>query len=172
MHAQSSRGFTLIELLMVVAVIAIISAIAVPGLLRSRIAGNEAAAIGSLKTLIAAQQDYSAFHHAYATDLAHLSVPCPGSPVPFLSADLDANGVLKSGYFFEIGAGDEAVAGPTDCNENETQTTYYASSVPDTAFNGRRAFATNSMSAIWQNVNGEAPAEPFTRSDTVSPLGH
>jgi prepilin-type N-terminal cleavage/methylation domain-containing protein len=169
---KGSGGFTLVELLVVVAVIGVVAAIATPGLLRSRVAANEASAIASMRAIVSAQQDFTGYNRGFATDLATLAMACPGGTTPFISPDLNVNGVHKNGYLYSILPGLGAIAGPNDCFGNPTQSTYYATATPlAVGATGNRGFATNIGSAIWQDESGAVPTEPFTMAGTVSPLG-
>ena len=93
---NKKQGFTLIEMMIVVGIIAILAAIAIPNLLRSRIQTNESAAIQSLRTVMGAQTAYSATNYTFATSFADLTSATPS----FLSGDWDP---AKGGYLFVLG---------------------------------------------------------------------
>jgi type IV pilus assembly protein PilA len=103
---KKTKGFSLIELLIVVAIILIIAAIAIPNLLRARIAANESSAVASLRTLNTAQISYDSAYPTigFATTLAALSgTSCapPGSSQACYIDETLASGT-KSGYTFVL----------------------------------------------------------------------
>ena len=122
---KSSRGFSLIELLIVVAIILIIAAIAVPNLLRSRIAANQASAVGSLRTLNTAEVTYATtYNTGYSATLGDLGPNAAGSsPVATAAGLVDevlsgslagtatATTSSKSGYQFTYSPGGTDTSG-------------------------------------------------------------
>jgi type IV pilus assembly protein PilA len=149
---KDSHGFSLIELLIVVAIILIIAAIAIPNLLRSRIAANQASAVGSLRTINTAQITYaSTFNQGFSEFLINLGPPtAPAQPTATSAGLVDevlAAGI-KSGYSFAYLA-DSAGTGRYDMyTVNATPTT------PGTT--GTNYYFTDQSGVIRQNTNAVA----------------
>jgi prepilin-type N-terminal cleavage/methylation domain-containing protein len=166
-------GFTLIELLIVLAIVGVLVAIAVPQLLRARLAGNEASGIAALRAISSSEALYATSCGAggYATDLADLARSSPTGQ-GFISPDLNQNGVVKSGYQFTLARNDGVntidVLLPT-CNAalSPRASAFFAEAIPLSAgVTGTRFFATDTPGTIYVSNAGAIanPIPPATMS--------
>lgn len=158
MKFRGVDGFTLIELLIVVAVIGIISAIAMPVFNRARMSANEASAIGSLRAINSAQSTYAASCGAgfYAPTLANLSTGPGTGTGGFIGPDLSTDPSVKSGYTITMTAGTVVHQAPQSCNAAAAGTlvsTYFVGATPIPG-GGSRSFGTNQGGTIFQQTPG------------------
>jgi type IV pilus assembly protein PilA len=149
---NKQRGFSLIELLIVVTIILIIAAIAIPNLVRNKIQANETAAVGALRALTESALLYSNTYGGFPHTLADMGPTAGGTGASSASADLIdsvlASGV-KSGYRFTY------AAGTTDPSGNVI--TYSITATPVApGSSGQRSFFTDQSGTIRNTASGTA----------------
>lgn len=162
----SSGGFSLIELLIVVAIILIIVAIAIPNLIRSRIAANEASAVQNLRTITTASVVYnSTWGNGYPPSLTNLG-GVTGNPATcdaaiLVEETLTTAPFRKSGYTFAYtGEGPVVVPTPAGCTLPGFLG-YLATAVPITeGVTGQRSFCSDEPATIYFDITGNPIANP------------
>ncbi len=155
------KGFSLIELLIVVGIILIIAAIAIPNLLRARMAANESAAVGAVRTINTSMITYNSTYPTvgFASALSNLGPsaanPCAGTSATACLIDAVLAAGTKSGYTFA--AGGAASAGSTTNNK------YYAQATPITVNQtGNRSFCSFEDAVVRFNTAGTAAGSEST----------
>jgi prepilin-type N-terminal cleavage/methylation domain-containing protein len=151
---RRAKGFTLIELLIVLALIVIIAAIAVPSMIQAKKNANEASAVMSIRAINQAELQYQATYGGYADSLANLggADPCTKSVTTACLLDESLAGGVKAGYNFA------AVGGVPANGEN---TTFVAGAAP-VAFDrtGNRLFCSTDKNVIRADLNAGGSTTP------------
>jgi len=169
---QKHKGFSLIELLIVVAIILIIAAIAIPNLLKARIAANEASAVGTLRTINTGAVTYqSTYNNGFPQTFAIFGGAPPGScaAANLLDTTLTTTG-QKSGYTITYTQVKALTVAATGCGAPGSAT-YVVGAVPlSVNATGNRTFCSDESGVIHQDITGGAAPATDTACEALSSL--
>jgi type IV pilus assembly protein PilA len=154
MGIRQPRGFTLLELMIVVALIMIVAAVAIPSMKDSKISADELSAVASIRAINTAEVTYQATYGGYADSLANLggADPCAKSPETACLLDQSLAEGVKSGYRFA------AVGGNAADGANAGYVVGAAPEVFDRT--GRRLFCSTDKNVIRADLNGSGSTVP------------
>jgi prepilin-type N-terminal cleavage/methylation domain-containing protein len=170
---RKQKGFSLIELLIVVAIILIIAAIAIPNLLSARKSANESSAVGSLRTINTAEVSFQGKHNAYTCTLADLG-PAPGDAyLDNMLAGATLAGTAKSGYFFQpLGCGAAVAIPPAIAPVTTPVVSYQWWGEPaNQGVTGNSSFCTDTSAVIWKDVSTPSSGATCLGNNPRVPIG-
>ena len=158
---QKANGFSLTELLIVMAVLMIITAMAIPNLVRSRIAANQASAVAAVRLVTVAEVAYSTtYNNGFSSTLGSLGPSATPAATPTSTTAILIDSILatgaKSGYSFTY------VPGPTDSTGRVNS--YRVIAVPLNNWTGTFSYYSDQSGVIRENSN-------TTAGSTDSPIG-
>lgn len=177
MRRTAERGFTLVEIMIVVAIIALLAAIAIPNVLRGRTTANESASIGNLRALMSSLEMYRSVNQGYApdfnsalygTDCAVTTAPNPDYGPPAFCLDLDAAaGATVQGYNYTYAELPASCTNAVGNMCNQFTVTAWAQTLGNT---GTRSFFLNESGVI-RHCTMAAGSDRADAADNTIDLG-